>query len=112
MILVLEEGDEPVVNGRILLSKIVISNKFHYLRWLRTNVYGVAVHGYDYFLVESSPLEKKAERTGYMAGIKQPLHHIYFSVDFAMCVCAMVRTKRAIDIRNYLINYKNAAKKG
>ena len=94
-----------VVDGRNLIKQISVgSDRFRCHRWFKNNVYGYAVHGFDFFVVPLVEETRKAQQG-------RPAPDIFFSLDFSISVCLLIKTEKAIKLRNYLIDYKNGIEK-
>lgn len=77
------------------------SYKSNYIRWLNSYIFPYAIHGYDYFSTVDIGLESPQKLCR-----RKPVRYIYFSVDFAITICYMMKSKKSIIVRNYLIQYK------
>ena len=105
MIKIRETKAGHLIDGRKLIKQISVgSDRFRCHRWFKNNVYGYAVHGFDFFVI---PLVEETRK--FQQG--RPAPEIFFSLDFSISACLLIKTEKAIQLRNYLINYKNAVEK-
>ncbi len=103
MISILSQNNKLLIDAyelRIKVAHTKCAHTHNFRRWLDTNVLGNAIHGYDYFIVPEKLDSNKAEFK------RKRRNHFYFSLDFAIAVCLMEKSREARNMRHYLIHKK------
>ena len=110
MVEILNRNGHVLLEAHNLIQSIAYSSSSdssnNFRRWLDMNVFGYAIHGYDYFTLSGDPIDYVPEKR---VGRKRN-NYVYFSLDFAISVCLMEKTPKSKLVRNFLIGKKESMK--
>lgn len=104
------EQNRAVLKVQIVKDKKVVRShdfykyvnlyRYNYPRWMNDTVFPLGERGRDYF-----PAPDNIERKGAFGRIKNRVRY-YFSIDFAISLCHVVRTKESMQLKEFLLGEK------